>query len=123
MRKRQRRRTCERGRGDGMDQRSSRRGPQRALARSQRICHNNNSGGKVPAEQKDKLALQHRKLSEFLLRALLTLDGIAVNTDETRKHRKAAVKEVQGHLDQVDEAWQHFKEASKGSVGENSIKS
>lgn len=81
------------------------------------------AAGKVPAEQKDKLALQHRKLSEFLLRALLTLDGIAVNTDETRKHRKAAVKEVQGHLDQVDEAWQHFKEASKGSVGESSIKS
>lgn len=73
------------------------------------------AGKGTSAEEKEKLALQHRKLSEFLLRALLTLDGIAVNTDETRKHRKAAVKEVQGHLDQVDQAWQTFKEASATS--------
>ncbi|UZJ55819.1 hypothetical protein CBS101457_005139 [Exobasidium rhododendri] len=57
----------------------------------------------------DALGLRQRKLSELLLRALLTLDGISVNSDETRKKRKEAVKEIQNHLDRVDETWQAIK--------------
>lgn len=57
----------------------------------------------------DALGLRQRKLSEMLLRALLALDGINVSTEETRKRRKEAVKEVQGYLDLVDETWQAIK--------------
>lgn len=57
----------------------------------------------------DALGLRQRKLSEMLLRALLTLDGINVSTEETRKRRKEAVKEVQSYLDLVDETWQAIK--------------
>lgn len=64
----------------------------------------------------DALGLRQRKLSELLLRALLGLDGISVNTDETRKHRKEAVKEVQSYLDRVDATWQAIK------AGHNSIR-
>lgn len=57
----------------------------------------------------DALGLRQRKLSELLLRALLALDGISVNTDELRKQRKEAVKEVQNYLDRVDATWQAIK--------------
>jgi hypothetical protein len=57
----------------------------------------------------DALGLRQRKLSEMLLRALLALDGINVSTEETRRRRKEAVKEVQGYLDLVDETWQAIK--------------
>jgi hypothetical protein len=60
----------------------------------------------------EALSKQQRKLSELLLRALLVLDGIHVQTEETRKRRKDAVKEVQGYLDRVDQAWSKVKSAS-----------
>ncbi|KDN53286.1 hypothetical protein K437DRAFT_265938 [Tilletiaria anomala UBC 951] len=56
-----------------------------------------------------QLAFEHRKLSELLLRSLLTLDGVQVNSDMTRAARKAAVKEVQALLDRVDANWTKAK--------------
>lgn len=47
----------------------------------------------------------HRRLSEFLLRQLLALDSVQVNSETTRQARKLAVKEVQSHLDRLDSAW------------------
>lgn len=46
----------------------------------------------------------HRRLSEFLLRQLLALDSVQVNSETTRQARKLAVKEVQSHLDRLDHA-------------------
>ncbi|SNX87037.1 uncharacterized protein MEPE_05747 [Melanopsichium pennsylvanicum] len=59
----------------------------------------------------EQIADAHRKLSELLLRQLLTLDGVNVNSDTTRQARKIAVKEVQGHLDRLDAAWSKYKNA------------
>ena len=52
---------------------------------------------------------EHRRLSELLLRALLDLDAVPVNSDSTRAKRKEAVKLVQSHLDRVDAAWEKAK--------------
>lgn len=57
-----------------------------------------------------QIAFDQRKLSELLLRSLLTLDGIQVNSETTRTSRKAAVKRVQSLLDRVDSAWTRAKE-------------
>lgn len=62
------------------------------------------------ASRQEALMKQHKKLSELLLRALLALDGVNVNSEETRKRRKEAVKEVQGYLDRVDATWSQLKE-------------
>lgn len=62
------------------------------------------------ASRQDALTKQHKKLSELLLRALLALDSVNVNSEETRKRRKEAVKEVQGYLDRVDATWSQLKE-------------
>ncbi|TKY88924.1 hypothetical protein EX895_002165 [Sporisorium graminicola] len=51
----------------------------------------------------------HRRLSEMLLRQLLALDSVNVNSDTTRQARKIAVKEVQSHLDRLDAAFSKFK--------------
>lgn len=93
------------------------RGRMEARAAAAASPQSNNAGAEAAqteAQQRSKaavdaLALRQRKLSELLLRALLVLDGINVNTDETRRRRKDAVKEVQSYLDRVDEAWQAIK--------------
>ncbi|SPO30659.1 uncharacterized protein UTRI_05276 [Ustilago trichophora] len=56
-----------------------------------------------------EVADAHRRLSELLLRQLLALDGVNVNSDTTRQARKIAVKEVQSHLDRLDAAWGRYK--------------
>ncbi|KAJ4477021.1 BAG domain-containing protein [Lentinula edodes] len=50
---------------------------------------------------------EHARLSEMLLQSLLTLDAITVDGEwvQARQERKAAVREVQGYLDQLDAAW------------------
>lgn len=59
--------------------------------------------------KKEGVQDQHKVLSELLLRQLLALDGVGVNSDTTRQARKVAVKEVQGYLDRLDAAWNRFK--------------
>ncbi|KAK0521231.1 hypothetical protein OC842_006848 [Tilletia horrida] len=61
-----------------------------------------------PLDAKQISAL-HRKLSELLLRALLALDTIPVNSDTQRVARKSAVRTVQSYLDRVDQAWESYK--------------
>ncbi|SJX64665.1 uncharacterized protein SRS1_15481 [Sporisorium reilianum f. sp. reilianum] len=56
-----------------------------------------------------QIADAHRRVSELLLRQLLALDSVNVNSDTTRQARKIAVKEVQGHLDRLDAAFSKFK--------------
>lgn len=51
-----------------------------------------------------QLSLLQRGTSEMLLRALLSLDGVQVQSEATRQARKGAVKEIQGWLDRVDSA-------------------
>ncbi|KAG5634116.1 hypothetical protein H0H81_003349 [Sphagnurus paluster] len=55
-----------------------------------------------PTNQKE-----HLRLGELLLQALLRLDGIATEpaSEEVRKERKDAVREVQDMLDRLDNAW------------------
>ncbi|CBQ69021.1 conserved hypothetical protein [Sporisorium reilianum SRZ2] len=71
--------------------------------------------GKAEAEAKTEtlsppqIADAHRRVSELLLRQLLALDSVNVNSDTTRQARKIAVKEVQGHLDRLDAAFSKFK--------------
>ncbi|KAJ9474970.1 Protein THP3 [Pseudozyma hubeiensis] len=60
-----------------------------------------------------QIADAHRRLSELLLRQLLALDSVNVNSDTTRQARKIAVKEVQGHLDRLDAAYSKYKSAHK----------
>lgn len=65
---------------------------------------------KVEAEGKaEGVEDTHRRVSELLLRQLLALDSVAVNSDTTRQARKVAVKQVQQHLDRLDAAWSKFK--------------
>lgn len=61
------------------------------------------------AMSRQQIADAHRRLSELLLRQLLALDSVNVNSDTTRQARKIAVKEVQGHLDRLDAAYSKFK--------------
>jgi transcriptional regulator of met regulon len=51
--------------------------------------------------------LEHRRLAELLLQALLRLDAIVPEPtwDDARKERKDAVREVQTMLDRLDDAW------------------
>ncbi|WOO85879.1 BAG family molecular chaperone regulator 1 [Vanrija pseudolonga] len=55
----------------------------------------------------DKLQVEHARLSEFLLRGLLDLDGIEIPSGWTnaRQARKDGVRRVQGELTKVDDAW------------------
>lgn len=52
-----------------------------------------------------QIVLEHKKISELLLRQLLTLDNITAPTDTLRSARKTAVRQVQAGLDRVDAAW------------------
>lgn len=70
------------------------------------------SGVQGETEGKEKVADKHRRVSELLLRQLLALDSVAVNSDTTRQARKVAVKEVQAHLDRLDAAWGKYKAAA-----------
>ena len=84
--------------------------------------------GKVAQEEGREVLLApqimdaHRRLSEFLLRQLLALDSVQVNSETTRQARKVAVKEVQSHLDRLDAAWSAFRGAltqnNKGNAEE-----
>ncbi|GAC94808.1 nucleus protein [Pseudozyma hubeiensis SY62] len=69
----------------------------------------NKAGGMSYAQ----IADAHRRLSELLLRQLLALDSVNVNSDTTRQARKIAVKEVQAHLDRLDAAFSKYKSAHK----------
>ena len=53
------------------------------------------------------LSKEHLRLAELLLQALLRVDGITPehDWDAARAERKAAVKEIQGLLDKIDDAW------------------
>lgn len=55
----------------------------------------------------DVLQKEHARLSEILLRGLLDLDSVEVQSGwtEARKERKEGVKRVQAELTKVDEAW------------------
>ncbi|KAF9263294.1 hypothetical protein L218DRAFT_927772, partial [Marasmius fiardii PR-910] len=50
---------------------------------------------------------EHLRLSEMLLQSLLRLDAVSPDPawEAVRRDRKNAVKEVQGYIDQLDEAW------------------
>lgn len=67
---------------------------------------NENTTGLLNVHQ---IVFQQKKLSELLLRQLLSLDNVQVTTDEMRKARRTAVKHVQGMLDRVDDAWTRAK--------------
>lgn len=56
-----------------------------------------------------QLVFSHKKLSELLLRQLLSLDNVQAPTDQLRLARKMAVKQVQAMLDRVDAAWTKAK--------------
>ncbi|KAF8236533.1 hypothetical protein L208DRAFT_1251830, partial [Tricholoma matsutake] len=51
--------------------------------------------------------LEHRRLAELLLQALLRLDAVVPEAtwEDARKERKDAVREVQAMLDRLDDAW------------------
>lgn len=61
------------------------------------------------------LVKQHLFIGENLLQTLLWLDGVVCQPtwDEARAERKAAVKYVQGQLDECDAAMKTLKERSK----------
>ncbi|WRT67232.1 uncharacterized protein IL334_004198 [Kwoniella shivajii] len=55
----------------------------------------------------DILQKEHARLSELLLKGLLDLDGIHIQSgwNDARLKRKEGVKLIQGELNKVDEAW------------------
>jgi hypothetical protein len=61
------------------------------------------------------LVKQHIFIGENLLQTLLWLDGVVCQPtwEEARAERKAAVKFVQGQLDECDAAFKTLKERSK----------
>ncbi len=67
---------------------------------------------KVEKGEAEGVEETHRRVSELLLRQLLALDSVGVNSDTTRQARKVAVKQVQHHLDRLDAAWSKFKAKS-----------
>lgn len=70
------------------------------------------SAGKEGSMSGEDIEDAHKRLSELLLRQLLALDSVNVNSDTTRQARKIAVKEVQSHLDRLDAAWSQYKNAA-----------
>ncbi|EPQ31220.1 uncharacterized protein PFL1_01406 [Pseudozyma flocculosa PF-1] len=68
-----------------------------------------NEGGSAKLMTPAEIANSHRKTSEMLLRQLLALDGVQVNSDTTRAARKQGVRDVQSHLDRLDAAWSEAK--------------
>ena len=61
----------------------------------------------LAAHPKPTLAKEHSRIAELLLQALLRVDGIVPERDwnTARADRRAAVKHIQGLLDQLDAAW------------------
>jgi len=61
----------------------------------------------LSSSPKQSLKKEHLRLSELLLQALLRIDAIVPERDwdTARAHRKAAVKQLQSLLDQLDSAW------------------
>lgn len=55
----------------------------------------------------DALQKEHARLSEMLLRGLLDLDGVEIQSGwtEARKERKEGVRVVQQMLNKIDEVW------------------
>ncbi|KAG6378271.1 hypothetical protein JVT61DRAFT_13983 [Boletus reticuloceps] len=83
-----------------------------ALASSTGNGDENGNAGGVPESHPGPKAtpLDHSRLSELLLQSLLRLDalhvsGLGADWPDARVQRKAAVREVQGVLDRLDEAW------------------
>ncbi|WFD43468.1 hypothetical protein MPSI1_002130 [Malassezia psittaci] len=64
-----------------------------------------------------RIPITQRKISEYLLRELMKLDGVPVDTDEIRMARKSTVKEIQSYLDRLDAAWKVAME-NKGVVND-----
>jgi len=58
-----------------------------------------------------ELEREHLRLGEMLLQSLLRLDGMAPegSWDDARAQRKGAVREIQGYLDKLDDAWREYK--------------
>lgn len=61
--------------------------------------------------------VEHTRLGELLLQALLRLDAINIDSTwtEARRERKSAVRAVQGVLDRLDKGWRGAKQAQTGS--------
>ena len=62
--------------------------------------------------------VEHTRLGELLLQALLRLDAINIDSawPEARRERKSAVRAVQGVLDRLDKGWREAKvQAQTGS--------
>lgn len=62
--------------------------------------------------------VEHTRLGELLLQALLRLDAINIDSAwaEARRERKSAVRAVQGVLDRLDKGWREAKvQAQTGS--------
>lgn len=74
----------------------------------------NDQGELIPTA---RIPVTQRKLSEYLLRELMKLDGVPVDTDEIRASRKSTVKEIQSYLERVDAAWKRAQEC-KGIVND-----
>ncbi|WFC99375.1 hypothetical protein MYAM1_002119 [Malassezia yamatoensis] len=64
-----------------------------------------------------RIPITQRKISEYLLRELMKLDGVPVDTDQIRTARKSTVKEIQSYLDRLDAAWKVAME-NKGVVND-----
>jgi len=58
-------------------------------------------------QTRSSFSKERSRVSELLLQALLRIDGIVPERDwhTARAQRKAAVKQLQGLLDQLDAAW------------------
>lgn len=63
------------------------------------------------AQSFEMLQREHARISEFLLRGLLDMDGVEIPSGwtEARAERKAGVKRLQGELTKVDDAWGNRK--------------
>lgn len=64
-----------------------------------------------------RIPITQRKISELLLRELLKLDGVPIDSDVIRTARKSTVKEIQALLDRTDAAWKSAQE-TKGIVSD-----
>lgn len=64
-----------------------------------------------------RIPITQRKISELLLRELLKLDGVPIDSAVIRTARKSTVKEIQALLDRTDAAWKSAQE-TKGIVSD-----
>ncbi|CAO1616605.1 unnamed protein product [Parajaminaea phylloscopi] len=74
------------------------------------------NGAQTVAQPQQSLAHTQRLLNEMLSRSLLQLDAIPTVSENTRKHRKEAVKTTQSLIDRLDAAWEKvpIEEKRKG---------